>query len=251
MLSKTGKRIATKVQQGAGPTVVYLHGFYSTMENSGDFGLAKWAAQTNRNFVRLDYSGHGQSEGTFEDGCLSEWKDDVIQVIEKVVQEPCVLVGYSMGGWISNLILRERPELVCGHVGIAVANGFINSDLWASLSDAQKHTLMEEGIVSFSEEEDMPSYLTRRFFDDAQVLIDRETRVQTDIPIRLIHGLEDEVVANSVPIRLVEEILSGPDIRLLMLSQVQHAFSNTFCVDLITSQVEEVIASIDTSSKKT
>ena len=49
-----------------------------------------------------------------------------------------ILVGSSMGGWISLLVAREMPERIAGLVTIAAAPDFTEDSMWAGFSDAPK-----------------------------------------------------------------------------------------------------------------
>ena len=72
------RRIAYHLTSGQGPCVVFLGGFRSDMEGTKALHLESWARAAGRAFLRLDYSGHGQSSGDFLDGCIGEWAEDAI-----------------------------------------------------------------------------------------------------------------------------------------------------------------------------
>ncbi len=42
--------------------------------------LDEHAARTGRAFLRFDYSGHGESEGRFEDGTIGAWLEESLAV---------------------------------------------------------------------------------------------------------------------------------------------------------------------------
>jgi len=85
----------------ARPGIVFLPGFGSDMEGSKALFLHDWAAGQGRAFLRFDYTGHGQSSGAFEDGCIGDWLRDAADVLANLTKGPQVLVGSSMGGWIA------------------------------------------------------------------------------------------------------------------------------------------------------
>ncbi|KKK71082.1 hypothetical protein LCGC14_2917510 [marine sediment metagenome] len=60
-----GRRIAYAQMAGAGPGIVFLGGFNSDMGGTKAQHLDAWAKAQGRAFLRLDYSGHGQSSGRF------------------------------------------------------------------------------------------------------------------------------------------------------------------------------------------
>ena len=110
-----GRRIAFDRSAGQGPGVVFLGGFRSDMTGTKAAFLADWAARQGRAFVRFDYSGHGQSSGDFLDYTIGAGAEDAMAVLGALTTGPQVLVGSSMGGWISLLVARAMPERVCRH----------------------------------------------------------------------------------------------------------------------------------------
>ena len=67
-----GRRIAYERLEGQGPGIVFLGGFRSDMRGSKAAFLHEWAAAQGRAFLRFDYSGHGESGGLFEEGCIGD-----------------------------------------------------------------------------------------------------------------------------------------------------------------------------------
>ena len=130
-ITHAGNPLAYRHRPGAGPAVVFLPGYMSDMRGSKAEALDAWASARGRAFLRLDYSGCGESGGSFDEGTISRWKDDALAVIDAVAPGPVVLVGSSMGGWLALLIARERPAQVAGLVGIAAAPDFCD---WGPLA---------------------------------------------------------------------------------------------------------------------
>lgn len=92
-----GRRIAYTLVEGQGPCLLFLGGFRSDMQGTKAIWLEDWARVRGRAFLRFDYSGHGQSDGAFEDGCIGDWLADARAVLDGLVTGPVVLVGSSMG----------------------------------------------------------------------------------------------------------------------------------------------------------
>lgn len=100
------RRIAWRHQAGrpgsTRPGLVWLGGFRSDMLATKASHLAEWGAQAGRAVTRLDYSGHGESGGRFEDGTIGRWLEEALAVIAAATDGPSILVGSSMGGWIAD-----------------------------------------------------------------------------------------------------------------------------------------------------
>ena len=104
-----GRRIAYLYAPGRDadrPGLVWFNGLKSVMTSTKATALADWAAREGLAMLRFDYSGHGQSSGTFTDGTPGQWLEDAIAVLKQVARGPQIFVGSSMGGWIALLILR-------------------------------------------------------------------------------------------------------------------------------------------------
>ena len=74
--------------------------------------------------VRFDYSGHGGSDGAFEDGRIGRWFAEAQAVIAAEAGPEFVVVGSSMGGWMALLLAREHLAGLKGAVLIAPAPDF-------------------------------------------------------------------------------------------------------------------------------
>ena len=114
-----GNTIAYCGRAGRGPTVVFLGGFRSDMTGTKAMALDDWARKAGRAYLRFDYLGHGQSSGRFEDGTIGRWLDDSLAAIDRLTSGQLVLVGSSMGGWLSLLVALARRERIAGLVLIA------------------------------------------------------------------------------------------------------------------------------------
>jgi pimeloyl-ACP methyl ester carboxylesterase len=101
--------------------VVFLGGLRSDMTGTKAVQLEEWARRSGRAFLRFDYSGHGASSGSFTEGCIGDWAEDAMAAITSLTEGPVVLVGSSMGGWISLLMAKRMPEKLAGLVTIAAA----------------------------------------------------------------------------------------------------------------------------------
>ena len=237
-----GRRIAYHLSTGTAPTVVFLGGFKSDMDGSKALYLEDWATDTGRGFLRLDYSGHGQSSGDFEDGCIGDWAEDAQAVIEAATEGPLVLVGSSMGGWIALLLAKALSNRIAGLVGIAAAPDFTEDSMWAGFSDAQKATLVAEGRVELpSDYSDDPYVITERLITEGRKTLVLRDPLHLPFPTRFLLGTDDDDVDMSVALRLLDHA-SGDEIRLTLVKGADHRFSTPECLVLIQSTIEDVLS---------
>jgi len=239
-----GRQVAYERRSGAGPGVVFLGGFRSDMGGTKALALEAWAGRRGRAFLRFDYSGHGASSGDFLDGCIGDWAADAVAVVDALTTGPQVLVGSSMGGWISLLVARALPGRVAGLVGIAAAPDFTEDSMWAGFSAAQRAEMATTGRVALpSEYSDEPYVITRHLIEDGRHHLVLRDRLELPFPVRLLQGTADADVPPAVALRLLDHA-TGPDIRLALVKGADHRFSTPDCLAMIETALEEVLARI-------
>lgn len=236
-----GRRIAYHLTDGTGPAVVFLGGFKSDMGGTKAIYLESWARDAGRAFLRFDYSGHGESSEAFTDGAIGDWFEDACAAIE-LLAGPVVLVGSSMGGWISLLVARRMPERVAGMVTIAAAPDFTEDSMWAGFSDAQKKELAA-GQVALPSDYGEPYIITRRLIEEGRERLVLRDPLPLDFPVRFLQGTADADVELSVALRLLEHA-KGPDMRLTLVDGADHRFSDQSCLELIVHSVENVLSAV-------
>lgn len=241
MRGPEGRRLAFHRQSGGrGPWVVFLGGLRSDMEGTKALALAQWAAETGQNFLRFDYSGHGQSEGRFEEGAIGDWLADARAVIAAQTQGPLVLVGSSMGGWISLLLAREWGARIQGLVGIAAAPDFTEDGYWASFTEDQRDRVMQSGQIALPSEYGAPMIVTRRLIEDGRDHLVLRRPLSIAAPVRLLQGTADEAVPTATALRLLDH-LQGGDIRLELVKGADHRFSDAACLAALTRSLTEIL----------
>ena len=235
-----GRRLAYHKSEGEGPCIVFLGGLKSDMEGTKAVHLEAWARRTGRAFLRLDYSGHGESSGRFEEGSIGDWHEDVLAAVEALCAGPVVPVGSSMGGWQALLLARAMPERIAGMVTIAAAPDFTEDGYWAEFSDAQKRALEEVGHVELPSDYMEPYIITRRMIEDGRKRLVLRAPLVLGFPTRFLQGTADTAVSVATALRLLEHA-EGPDLRLTLVKDADHRFSDPACLALIEAAVEDVI----------
>lgn len=235
-----GRRIAYHQTAGQGPGVVFLGGFKSDMQGEKAQHLEAWAQRTGRAFLRFDYSGHGQSSGDFTDGCIGDWAADAQAAIAQLTDGPQVLVGSSMGGWISLLTARAMPEKIAGLVTIAAAPDFTQDKIAAALSAEQRQAMERDGQIALPSDYGDPYIITQRLLDDGRENLVLRDPLPLPFPVRFLHGTGDADVKLSVALALLDHA-TGPDMRLTLVDGADHRFSSPDNLTLIVSTVEDVL----------
>ncbi len=240
LITPQGRRIAWHGVDGNGPPVMFLGGFRSDMSGTKALALEAWARARGQAFIRFDYSGHGISGGAFEEGCIGDWTEDAAAVLD-LLNEPAVLVGSSMGGWISLLLARDLPDRVAGLVTIAAAPDFTEDSMWAGFNDTMRTRLMAEGRVDLLSDYGDPYPITRRLIEEGRQRLVLRGSLALPFPVRFLQGTADADVDQAVALRLLAHA-TGPDMRLTLIKGADHRFSTPDCLALIEASLEDVLA---------
>ncbi|MDJ0638713.1 MAG: alpha/beta hydrolase [Paracoccaceae bacterium] len=236
------RRLAYDQTDGKGPGIVFLGGFRSTKNGIKAHFLEDWAKSKKRAFLRFDYSGHGDSTGEFRDGTIGTWAEDAEQIIKGLTKGRQVLVGSSMGGWIALLLARRMPERIAAIVTIAAAPDFTERKYWYQMSEAERIALDQKGFIEVeSLYDDGPYIITRQLIEDGRNHLILDDPLHLPMPVRFLHGANDEAVETETALRLFERV-DGPDIRLTLVKGADHRFSAPENLKLIAATLEDISA---------
>lgn len=233
------RRIAYRFTPGGdtGPVTVFLPGYMSDMSGSKAMALFDRAAARGEAMLLLDYSGCGQSSGSFAEGTLSRWGDEVVALLDAVCPgRPVVLVGSSMGGWLMLLIALARPETVRGLVGIAAAPDFSDWGFAAAEKDrlGRGEVLLQENPYG---PEPTPTY--PQFWTDAQARRLLDASIPFAGPVHLLQGQRDDVVPWQVALRLAEALRSD-EVQVTLVKDGDHRLSREADIALLARAVDGV-----------
>ncbi|MDX1738350.1 MAG: alpha/beta hydrolase [Alphaproteobacteria bacterium] len=234
------------------PTIMFCGGFNSNMQGNKARFLEAFCRDKKLNYLRFDYQGHGQSSGEFRDGTIGQWAKDAEMILEHVTNQllpqkdsPIILVGSSMGGWISLLLSQRHPHLVKGLVLLAPAPDFPTKLMWAAFDRDIKNILETEGVwfrpSEFEGEESYP--ITLNFINESTSHNLLDDTIPFDGPIHIIHGDKDEVVPLSHIFQLVNK-LENPDTTTEIVKGGDHRLSTNPELNRLGRRVLEVIEKI-------
>lgn len=212
-------RIARRMRRahGAGatrPGIFWLGGFKSDMRGTKASFLDDWARREGRAFLRFDYSGHGESEGCFEEQTIGDWLEQSLAVFEASTQGPQILVGASMGGWLALLLARRLAEQrgrLRGLTLLAPAVDFTEELLWKTAGDDMRRAILEDGVwLRPSPYSPEPTPITRRLIEEARTHLLLGEVIRAHAPVHILQGMRDEDVPWRHATRLVECLAADP-----------------------------------------
>jgi len=236
-----GNAVAFVRTGGRAPTVIFLGGFRSDMTGTKAMALEAWARRTGRAYLRFDYLGHGQSSGRFEDGTIGRWLDDSLAVIDARTTGPLVLVGSSMGGWLSLLVALQRRERLAGLVLIAAAPDFTERMLLGGLSAAERAALQRDGRLERpSQYSPEPSDFTWRLIEEGRNHLVLDKPLALPCPVRLLHGQSDPDVPWEYSLQIARH-LQAPEVVTTFVKGGDHRLSTPADIARLLATVEELV----------
>ena len=223
-LNGDGHALAYEHTPGAGPTTVFLPGFRSDMVGGKALAIESWCRVRGSACLRLDYSGHGASDGAFTDGTIGQWTADALRVIDTVTEGPLLLVGSSMGGWIALLMALARPARTAAVLGIAAAPDFTETLMWDALMPAERATLTRDGVLMAPSQYGDPTPITLALIEDGRRHLLLHAPIPLHCPVFLLHGQRDPDVPWETALRIADRIES-PDVQVTLVKDGDHRLS--------------------------
>ena len=225
MASPQGRRLAYRyTPPRSGRTYVWLSGFKSDMSGTKVTVLEAWAQQQGHGFLAFDYSGHGVSDGAFEDGTISAWREDALAAIEGLTEGPLILIGSSMGGWIALLAAAALGARVEGLVLIAPAPDFTEALMWPEFSLVQQREIMDNGVTLRPSDYGDPYPITRALIEDGRTWCLLDKPFEFNGPVRILQGFRDVDVPWQHALRLTD-VISSEDIVFTLIKDGDHRLS--------------------------
>ena len=236
-----GNRVAYARTEGRAPTVVFLGGFRSDMTGTKAMALEAWAQKRGQGYLRFDYLGHGQSSGRFEDGTIGRWLDDSLAAIDQLTDGRLVLVGSSMGGWLSLLAARARPERMAGLVLIAAAPDFTERMLLKELSLEDRVALERDGRLERpSQYSPEPSVFTWKLIEEGRRHLLLDKPLTLPCPVQLLHGQSDPDVPWEYSLQIARH-LEAPEVVTTFVKGGDHRLSTPADIARLIAMVEELV----------
>ena len=239
-ISKSKKIRYLKYFRKKATYIVFLHGFMSDLEGTKPKAFYEFAKKNNLGFLALEYSGHGKSYGKFIDGNISSWSKDVKILIKKIVRNnKMILVGSSMGSWISLNQFKYFKKKICGFLGIGSAPEFLEHLMWKKFSIRKKKEIVKKGIINLKHG-DYEYPITYQLIKDGRKNKILNKKINQNIKITMIHGSKDK----SVPViysKKILEIFKSKKKKLVIIKNGDHSLSSPKWLNILKKELELII----------
>lgn len=222
--AENGDRIiGAQHETGSKAVGVFVHGFRSTRLGDKSQAFMEHAIQKGYSWRSFDLRGHGDSDGLFEAFTLSNALQDLLSVLDSIGDREILLVGSSLGGWLSLLAAQRRFPQIKAMMLIAPAFNFIQN-FFGSLPQRQLDAWANSGRCEFTDIYDGSTFsLHHKILDDAKSYTKLPTTWPNHCPVKIIHGDQDQVVSLDISRQLTERyatenidlhVIEGGDHRL-------------------------------------
>ena len=223
--------------------VVFLHGFMSDLEGAKPKSLQKFCKKRKLGFLGLEYSGHGKSSGNFTKGNISKWTNETKLVINKIVKKNnFILVGSSMGSWLSLNQFKYFKKQIKGFLGIGSAPEFLERLMWKKFTKKMKDETIKKGIYILKHGNyEYP--ITYQLIKDGRKNKVLNKNLKSKISVTMLHGSKDEVVPKIYSKKTLK-IFSNADKKLIIINNGDHSLSSKKNLKKINLELEEIISNI-------
>ena len=223
--------------------IVFLHGFMSDIEGKKPTAILKYAKKNKLGFLALEYSGHGKSSGKFTNGNISKWSKDVEVLIKKIVKKNnFILVGSSMGAWLSLIQFKNFKKQIKGFLGIGSAPEFLENLMWKKFTKKMKKETIKKGIINLKHGNyEYP--ITHQLIKDGRKNKILDKKIRSQINVTTIHGSKDDVVPQSYS-KKVLKIFSKAKKKLVIVKNGDHSLSNKKGLKKIEVELHKIVSNI-------
>ena len=220
--------------------VVFLHGFMSDLEGNKPKAFYSFAKKNNLGFLALEYSGHGKSSGRFVNGNISKWTKDAHILIKKIVRKnKIILVGSSMGSWISIILFKFFERQIHGFLGIGSAPEFLKYLMWNKFTKKMKTEIYKKGMINLKHGEyEYP--ITHQLIKDGKKNKVLNKKINKDLNVVMVHGSRDK----SVPVifsRKVLKIFKTKKKKLVIIKNGDHSLSSQKWLKILKRELKLMI----------
>ena len=230
--------------------IIFLPGFMSDIDGEKPRAFKKYAVKRKLGFLAIEYSGHGKSSGTFTKGNISVWSNDAKQSIKKIVRKNnFILIGSSMGAWISLNQFKNFGKQIKGFIGIGSAPEFLDRLMWNKFPKNIKKEIRKKGISiikhgnSKFKQKQYEYPITYQLIKDGRKNKILSKKINQKINIIMFHGQKDEVVPISFS-RKVLSIFPLAKRKMIVIKKGDHSLSQKKNLKKMINELDKLVNKI-------
>ena len=226
--------------------IIFLPGFASDIEGEKPKTFKKYAIKKKLGFLAMEYSGYGKSTGKFTKGNISIWSNDARICIKRIVKKNnFIIIGSSMGAWISLILFKYFKKQIKGFIGIGSAPEFLTRIMWRKFSKKTRNEIVRKGISKIKNG-GYEYLITHQLIKDGRKKKNKvlNKKINLNIPITMVHGQKDEVV----PIKYSKEVLkifNKANKKINIIKKGDHSLSSKKSLNIICKELDKLIKNIN------
>tara|TARA_B110000003_G_scaffold261810_1_gene283882 strand:- start:1098 stop:1751 length:654 start_codon:yes stop_codon:yes gene_type:complete len=215
----------------------------SDIEGAKPKAILKYAKKNRIGFLALEYTGHGKSSGKFTSGNISKWSKEVQITIKKIVKKNnFILVGSSMGSWLSINQFKYFKDQIKGFLGIGSAPEFLENLMWKKFTKKMKNETYKNGIYNLKHGNyEYP--ISYQLIKDGRRNKVLNKKIVSKINITMIHGGKDEVVP-TIYSKKVLKIFHKAKKKLVIIKNGDHSLSNRKSLKKVLLELKKIISNV-------
>ena len=222
------------------PYIVFLHGFMSDLEGKKPKAFLKFAKKNRLGFLAPEYSGHGKSSGKFIDGNITKWSKETALIIKKIVKKNnFILVGSSMGAWISLNQFKIFKRQIVGFLGIGSAPDFLENLMWKKFSIAMKKEILKKGIINLKHG-DYEYPITYQLIKDGRKNKILNKNIYNNLKVTMVHGENDKSVPLSYSKKTLK-IFKEAQKKLVIVKKGDHSLSSKRWLKILIKELNLIV----------
>ena len=220
--------------------MVFLHGFKSDLEGKKPKAFLNFAKKNKLGFVAIEYSGHGKSSGKFTNGNISKWTAETNLLIRKIVKKnKIILIGSSMGAWISINQFKFFKNQIKAFLGIGSAPEFLERLMWKKFSKSMKKEIKKNGIINLKHG-DYEYPITLQLILDGRKNNVFNKKIYENLNVTMVHGSKDKSVPISYSKKTLK-IFKNAKKKLVIIKNGDHSLSSVKYLNLLKKELKSIV----------
>ena len=168
-------------------------------------------------------------------------RKDIFPYLAQMVEDfnPDLIIGSSMGAWISLTQFKYFKTQIKGFLGIGSAPEFLERLMWNKFSESKKKEIKKNGII-YLKHGNYEYPITYQLIKDGRKNKVLHKKIYQNINVTMVHGEKDE----SVPVSYSKKVLKvfkNSKKKLVIVKNGDHSLSSPKWLKLLKTELKLII----------
>ncbi|MDB3888453.1 alpha/beta hydrolase [Candidatus Pelagibacter sp.] len=199
-----------------------------------------FAKKNKLGFLALEYSGHGKSSGKFTKGNITKWSNETTLLIKNIVKKNSfILIGSSMGAWISLNQFKVFKKQIKSFLGIGSAPEFLENLMWNKFSKKMKKEILTRKLIKLKHGEyEYP--IAYQLIKDGRKNKVLNKPIYEHLKVTMIHGEKDKSVPTTYSKKILK-IFKNAKKKLVLVKNGDHSLSSKKWLGVLIRELKLII----------